>query len=231
MPTINFGVTAAGSPEAGMTLTTARAWVRQFARNAGSSAMYSNEMIDRALQSVGNRFCRVTRCLPRLDGLELTADAADVPISDLAGTFRPEHLIRAYLEGYSGALELVDFNDLADLQADEASSAQPTKLAFSSPREARVYPTPDVDYTLQVRWWQPFTIWTAGTAAPDDVTLNIPEEILTEILPYGPTSILQHNEPEMKYAAQSWQKYLEVETRMKGSGSLAARLVSREMQQ
>jgi hypothetical protein len=83
-----------------------------------------------------------------------------------------------------------------------------------------VWPLPGGAYSFYLRWTQPLTSFTPGTATPTSVTLNIADALLEQILPYGPPALLQHNEPEHAYASESWKKYLEVEARLRGSGRL-----------
>ncbi len=221
--------TAPPAAAAGMTLTEARSYVGQFARNAGGEAVYSLADKDRAIRLVGEQFCRVTRCLPRVDAVPLTAGSAVAPVASIGGAFRPERLIGARLLGESGALALCGWDPLQDLLAERPATGRPTKLAFEDPATANVYPTPNDHYTMRVRWWQPFTAWTPGVASvvADGIVLNVPADLLVQILPYGPPAVLQHNVPEHRYASESWRKYLEIEARLRGSNNLGVRVFDR----
>lgn len=221
-----------------MTLTDARAMVRQFARNAGSSDMYSDTEVDRAIQTVGYRFCRVTRCIQSSyladEGLaEGIYGASFTLASTLGAAFRPEHTLAVLIseggdlqDSEFRRLEIVSYEELMAMHAS-VDEATPTHCAWESVSSTaavlRLWPISDGDYDLTVRFWVPFTTFTAGTASPSGVTLNIIDAHLAEILPYGPPAILQHTEPEHAYASQSWQKYLEFERSMMGAGSLGAR--------
>lgn len=211
---------AATSGPGSMTLTTARAWVVQFARNAaGAAEVYSAAQVDRAIQMVGNHFLRHTQILKTLSTVALAADSAEVSLAGLTG-FRPDRLLRAYLVGEAEPLEIVDYEEVHRAAAESSATGTPLRLAFADWSTGRVSPTPDAIYSLQLLWLTPFTTWTPGTESPDDVTLNLPDEILAEILPYGPPAVLQHNEEEQRYASASWRKYLEIADSMIGLGTI-----------
>jgi hypothetical protein len=218
------------SAPTGMSLTQARAWVRQFARNAGSSTMYANEDVDRAIMFVGDRFCRMTRALKKYASSELLATSdPDIDFTGLT-RFRPNQLVSAHIDGEEDPLEVVEWAALLEEIDEDDSEGVPTLLAFADWTTAKVHKTPDDDYTLHVRWWDRFSLDIAdvGTATPGSVVLNIPTDWLTEILTYGVPAALQHHEPEHMYASQSWAKYLEFENRMKGAGGLGVRAVTRK---
>lgn len=56
--------------------------------------------------------------------------------------------------------------------------------------------------------------------APAGVTLNIPDDVLSEILTCGAPAQLQKNQPEHKYAADAWATYLALESSYIGAGGL-----------
>lgn len=232
MPT-TISTSSASSPS-GMTLTTARNLIKKFARNvAGNSDEYADDAIDYALQFVGERFCRVTRCLLRADSLALTAASSDVPVGTLPGTFHPERLVSAYINGAKCPLRMVPWEDINRHQTSPGGSGRPEEIGFEDPAHAGVWPTPDIDYTLRVRWWEPFITWTPGVASgtADVLVLNLRPDMLHPILAFGAPSVLQHNEPQHKYAEKSWAKYLEEETRFMGAGDLGVRVSRRAIQE
>lgn len=212
-----------------MTLTTARGWVRQFARNAGSSTMYPNDMIDRAIQAVGEDFLRETKAVVQVDSVAVTLATASVDVSGLAVGFAPERLIAAYLSGQAGALDLIGFDALTELQVETPTTGAPSALAFEDSSTVSVWPTPDAAYTLRLRWWVPFTTWTPGvdTATADTIHLNIRPDHLLKILPDGAPAMLQHNEKEMGYATASWARYVAERQKLRGAGSLGAKFLDR----
>lgn len=210
-----------------MKLDHARAFVRQFARNAGES-VYTPDKIDRAIQFVCSRFCRVTRCLPRVDAIVLTSGSPVVSLAGLPSTFGTRRLLSAYLTAVDEPLTVVDYEGLLRKRNQNPTGGAPTLLAWRDASSATLYPTPDLAYTLELRWWQPFTVFVPGCAG--NIDLNLPDDVLAEILPLGPPAILQETEPEHAYGTKSWANYLAVEQSMKGAGSLGVQAVFRELE-
>lgn len=211
----------------GMTLTAARLWARQFARNAGSSSEYSAADVDHALIVVGEQFARMTRCVRAAGTVALTASIAVADCSGLTA-FRPERILDANILTKKCELEITDWQHLYKRQIECTSTGTPQLLAFETWTTANVWPTPDVNLSLRIRYWQPFTSWTPGTAGDASISFNIPDDMLAQILTYGVPAVLQHNQPEHRYASESWKKYLEFEQRMMGAGNLGAKVLIRE---
>lgn len=220
-----------------MTLTSARQFVRFFARNAGDSTMYSDAQVDMAISAVGNQFAEKTRCLPIASSLSTVAANPALDVSSLVSLgFRPEKLLLAYLPaGNAGGtgracrvrLRAASWETLIGRQDGEPRSTVPEMIAFEDWSTAELYPTPDAIYTIKLRWHQPFVTWTYGTGSPDGVTLNLPDEWMTRILSDGVPGKLQLNEPEHKYAATAWQRYLDFEKEMMGKGALGEKSIER----
>jgi hypothetical protein len=209
-----------------MNLTEARAFVRQFARNAGDSGMYPDSEIDRAIQTVCDDFIDYVRCTRTTTALALTAGSSSLPA--LPSLFRPERLLRAWIPA-KGVLDKLGHGDLLKLQIDEGNTGLPQFVAFDSFSTGEVYPTPEAGsaYSLKIQWYEPLTVWTPGGADPG--TLNLPDDYLRQILIYGATATLQHNEPEHKFASESWKKYLAYRLQMHGRGGLSGVISNREM--
>lgn len=213
----------------GMTLTTARAWVRSYARGGGSATQYSNTDIDHAIIDICERFLRKTLAVQVAGTVALTADSAAFDVSGLT-LFRPERILRANVLTLECELELTDWEAQYRKQIECTSTGRPKTLAFetSFATGGEVWPTPDVNYSLRLRWWQSFSAFTPGTASDATTTFNIPNDWLPTILSYGVPAQLQGNDPKYKYAAESWAKYLEFEASMLGAGSRGAKVVIRE---
>ncbi len=211
---------------AGMTLTAARAWVRQFARSGAASSQYSDTDIDHAIMVVGEQFARITKCARAAETVALAAHSAVADVSGLT-LFRPERIMDANILTKECPVEIVDWQHLYQRQIECTSEGTPELLAFETWTTANVWPTPNVALSLRLRWWQPFTSWTAGTAEDASITFNLPDDFMTQILTYGVTATLQHNEPSHKFASESWQKYLAFEQKMMGAGNLGAKVVIR----
>ena len=200
-----------------MNLTDARTIVRQFARNAGDSSVYTDAEIDRAILFVGNRFCRIAKPLKDSQSVTVTATTGAVALSSLT-YFRPERMIDFLVTGYADPLSLVDYSEYHRRYNEGGTGTGRPEIIAMEDNDgtfaAVVYPAPSTSTAAKVRYWLPFTSWTPG-ASGSGVTLNLPDEVLYEILPVGPVAILQHNQPEQAYASASWRAYLEIESMMR----------------
>lgn len=206
-----------------MTIAEARSWVQDYSRNAGDTSEYSASRIDRAIQFVGSRFVRKTRCTRTTSTAALTSGSSAVSTTAIS-LFRPEYALRAWIAA-QGELELTDHGELLERQIACDESGLPSLLAFTSTTAGEAYPTPDAAYTLSITWVEPFVTWTVGTGTP---TFNLPDEWLKEILTYGVPAAMQHNEVEHLYASESWKKYLEFEKECTGFGGFGAKVLRRQ---
>lgn len=210
---------SAGGGDAPLTVAEARAYVRQFARNAADEDEHTDAEVDRAIYTACTHFLRTTRCAIAAATLTLTAGSAALPA--LPAGFKPERLKVAYIPGI-GPLRTVDAIEVELAIATGGDTAGiPRLLAFDSLTAGRVYPAPDTDRTLTLRWWETSVTWEFGDAG--DTALNVPREHLPELLILGATALLQHTDPDEAYASESWQKYLAFAAAVKagGAGSLA----------
>lgn len=219
----------------GMTLSQARDWVRFYARDAaGDDSAYEDNVIDFAIQAVLEQFCRVTKCVRGVSDVDVLEGVATVDTSGLSG-FHPERIVNARIDGQANPLNRPDYTELVRLQQTQGGTGCPTSLAFDDgvTDEGGLHYTPDADYTLKLSWYQPFTTWTPGvdSATADAIVLNCPPDLLLRVLPFGPPSMLQHTDPKMRYASESWKKYLLVEEELRGAKLQGARTVRRNMAQ
>lgn len=209
-----------------MNLTTARSWARQFSRNAGDSTMYTDADVDRAIQTVADRFIVKTRCLKTVSSIALSQGVAAASLAGIP-TFRPDRLVGAYLSTVATPLMMVDYETYLASFVTDASQGVPTAIAFETPSTCYIWHTPNAAYTLRLRWTDFFTPWTPGGADPG--TLNLADDFLRGILSFGVPATLQHNEPEHKYASATWQRYLEFEKDNLSAGSTGARVMFRNV--
>jgi hypothetical protein len=209
-----------------MLLTEARAMVRDYTRNGTDTSAYSDSSVDRAIASIGQRFCRKTQYL------RLSTDivSADGVVEGMPVTFDPANLISVVCAGVASPLTVVPWDELRERSIRRPLTGTPRAIAFRDRTYASLYPTPADATTITMRYAGPFVTWTPGTASPNDVVLNLPNEILLEILPFGPPSLLMKAEPENAgLAARAWENYLEIERGYAGSGHLGQTEASREM--
>jgi hypothetical protein len=240
-----FTTTPASPVSGAMTVYDARAFVRQFARSAGDSSQYSNEQIDRALQACLSRFCRRTRALIYTTSASLAVDdtgfVVQKPPSNTGNpgevTVMPEQLMSVRLVTTGEAITIISSSALEELVAAGDTDVDP-QGAISSNWDSigtggfliSFWPPATVEQTVHAKLWLNATAWTPGLSDEDAqlTTLNLPIAWLNQILPYGPTALLQHNEPEHAYASPTWQKYLEVEQSFMGAGNLGRRVMIRK---
>jgi hypothetical protein len=206
-----------------ITVSEATSWVRTFARNAGDSTEYTDAQIHRAIQQVGNDFLSRVWCSLTQATITITADDPAVDFSGVTGFFA-RRLTRAWVDDQP-PLRVVPHQDVLDnRRLSGTASYQPLLIGFITPTSAEVWPTPTENKTLTYVYRPFFTSWTPGTTP--SITLNIPDDYLQPCLTYGVTAVLQHNEPQHKYASESWKKY-EEHREMCRSEQLGTRVMSR----
>lgn len=214
---------------AGMTVSTARAWVRDALRDGGDSTIFSDATIDRAIQQAGNYYCRMTRSIKRTDSVTITEGSTSFPLTaPIAAGFRPERVIDVWITGQTTPLQLLDYAAVVALAADDDSSDVPAVLAFlDESGNGYLWPEPDDDYTAKLRYWLPFTTWTAGS--DDSTTLNIPTDLIMPVLKDGAAGVaLEANKETRAYAGLLWEKFKAYCVEMKGAGDLGARVTYRQ---
>jgi hypothetical protein len=216
-----------------LTVAQARALLLQFAANKGETSLYNTTAQDNALMALGDDLVVFGECTLRVDSLILAADSDVLPA--LPSRFAPHRLRSAWLVSTnvtietadeSAALQPVDFDQLHKMSILEAEEGQPTQIAFDSLTSGRVYPKPTENYTLKIRWLEPFTTWTAGDSGAAATILNVPEELLRQAIMTGGVYMLHKNMPNSKYARESfaaYQRFL-MSIKDKGYGSLGGRV-------
>ncbi len=225
-----------------LNITTARDWIRDYARNAGDVTDYLPARIDRALQYIGGEFVRFSRCTRQTNSATLAINTAGFSTTGSGFTnFRPEYLIGdPKLWVVSGTtfvaeVEVVSLAEIYDLQLNHAQTAAPqtglSKAAFTlnyaSGSGGLIYPTPDAGYSLYFMWSPPFSAWTPGTTPTPD-SFNIPDEYLQPLLTLFVPRALQHNEPEHIYAADRDAEFMAYCQRCSGMGNLGVTSIKRE---
>lgn len=215
-----------------MNLTNSRALLRQWGSDTADTVLYSNSDVDRAIQALGDDLAFHTNVTRTTDTENCTADDPDLDLSGLTD-FKAERILGIYLTDPDDSskeydLDIIDAGQMRALRRADDSSTTPELIAFTSDTDARLYPTPDVAYVATVEWKAPFTSFTAGTATPDTVDLNIPDEYWRTALMLGGTALLQHTDPKRRYASESWLKYVEFRNLIRGrAGSRAVRSFTR----
>jgi hypothetical protein len=217
-----------------MTLTTARAWLQRSGRNANPGP-YDATDLDLAIAKAGNWFVDTTDLLRRVDAVSLTADSIAADLSALTG-FRPE-LLRGILltdtggapvPGYGDVLGRLVWDALWAKRTASDATGEPQFIAFRSWTSASVYPTPAANRKLEIEWSPRFTAWTPGTDTPDAIVLNVPHDLMIEILDTGAVAKLQMMEKETPQAAGKWQAFERWCQSKRSAGSMGATSLTRE---
>lgn len=210
-----------------MNVTTAREWVRSHCNDALDSSRYSDELVDQAIQYVGNLFCRLTRCLRAAENVAIAAASTNFPIiTPTANGFLPERIIDVSIASKGIVLNIIDYAELIVAAHEDKTTGVPTALAFKATDAAEVWPTPDAAYTAVLRYWRPFTSWAPGTPQ-DGTTLNLPDEYLPTILIDGAASVLRFPNPKDQTASASWRRFMDFTDAMRGAGSMGTKVIYR----
>jgi hypothetical protein len=218
-----------------MNVTTARTYVRQFARNGTDTGTYTNADVDRAIITVGEDFVAHTRSTLRRDSLALAPGDYNLPaFAGALANFTADRLVRAYIDDQQ-ELSIVDFATIVDSRRNNDISGAPTAIGLEVPGPnigaglGQVWPRPDGLYTLYLVWFEPFTTWTEGVVDGSGITINLREDLLRPILIHGATAMLQHTEKQHAFGSRSWQLYLAFRDSMRAAGNLGPRELRREL--
>lgn len=220
------------SPATGMTVEAARLWVRNACRDSVDTTAENVANIDRAIQLVGNHFCRATKYVKRTDSVAITNASTAFPLAaSIAAGFLPERKLDAWIDGQPDPLRFASYAELNTLAANgSVGGSAPTHLAFlDNASDGLLWPTPGAAYTARLRFWQPFTTWTLGAedAGTLATQLNLPDDVIMPILSDGAAAILKAPSPEKAFGSQAWGRFLAYERQMMGAGGLGERTVQR----
>lgn len=217
-----------------LTLTTAREIVRRRLKSGNDTDRYADEDIDDAILLTGNDFVTRTGCTLAKDTVSITAASDQVDFSSIDG-FRPEFMRQLSIvpdsnyvaQQVAQGIDRTDFAEIQLRQGMQPATSIPTMLGFTSLTQATIYPTPQYSGTLSVLWAPPFVSFTPGTATPDDVTLNIPADMVYAVLIYGATVIVQLTEVENIEKVLRSGAYEAHVQRSMGRGGLGAQVMQR----
>jgi hypothetical protein len=205
-------------------ITDARLFVRDYARNAGDSSVYSAATIDRAIQAAADNFIQSTKLTKQTSGLSLTADLSNFSLS--LSDFRPERALGCWIAGVT-VLAIVDHQAIVQEQINFPTTGIPLQIGFDSWVSGDVYPTPSTSCTVNLQWAPPFTSWTPG--GDDPGTVNIPDDFMRTLLRTKVVANLQKYEPEhAKAVAEAEAEYKDFLARVRGTaGSLGEKAAMR----
>jgi hypothetical protein len=241
-----------------MLLGDAQTQTTYFCRNGGVYASRFPAQLDYAIWAAADRFIRETRCLPRVDQITLTNGTAALPAFPTTfrpdrlitayltgsnvkvqwvGGLIPEYAYNTIgapiyagdaLSYSSARLLRKDYQWLSDLSIARNISQQPALIAFDTWTTGLVYPNPDDNYTLNLRWTDFFTSWTYGSGSPS-LALNLPDDMLSGVLMFGAPGLLLSNEPEhAKFGEHCLEQFELFIQKYAGVGNLGAEDITPE---
>lgn len=193
-----------------MTLTVARDIAAQAVIRDGSynpSDTENVKRLDYAIQAAGQEFMNRVRCDRAVDStLSMTTGVQTVNYSTVTA-LKPENFLFAEIVDNTDSLPRryrilpIAYDDMAQLTLRPSLLYQsyvwaalnpnsqlgwPCFLAFNDDRITLwLYPAPQATKVLNLYYWRPFVSWTAGTATPGSVTINIPDDLVYEFLYKG----------------------------------------------
>lgn len=191
---------------ANTTLTTAREIVELLAIRlpGGEVAAGTDNLkrLDYAIKAAGDEFVRRTKCVRKTNSsLTLTADSEAFSTSSITD-FHPDRLIKievnhpdtdtkypalrvSYDEVRNWRLYGFDRTESYPYANGADLTGVPCVFGWKDATSAIVAPLPSIAWEIFLTYWEPFTSWTIGTATPNSVTLNIPDDVIMPVLQHG----------------------------------------------
>ncbi len=103
----------------------------------------------------------------------------------------------------------------------------PCVAAFRDDTTLVYWPFCKVSVNLAVQYWQPLVVWTAGTASPTGVTLNVPDDYIQRAIVTGSASQLQWNTPAGRMASVEGQAFEALIKEVSGTYAVDTSRISR----
>lgn len=211
-----------------MLLSQCRDALRRAVLHAGGRS-YDHDKVDSAIQFMGNDFVNYTGCTRTSGTVTISADTNTVDLSSLSG-YTTECFRQARI-GYTPYLKKRDFDQVLEDIEQCAQTGTPTTISLEvGSTIALLYPTPTVEATLTVFWCPPFTSWTPGAKNPGEITLNIPDRYINNMIWLGAAAAMVDAEADTYYHSAGWKQYerMKIQTRKEfnsnpGGGRIARR--------
>lgn len=184
-----------------------------------TNGSYDNDKIDRAIMAAGQIWNRETRIYAVTQNITLSNGNETVNIPATATDFLPDQWMRGEIDYYRVLKE--DYVKLAMLYQNSTNSGRPLAIGFRTQTQAIVYPKPDMDYTMRMTYWPPFTAWIPGQV-DDSILLNIYAKFARDVAWFGAGTLLVYGETGhgSLYAEKGWQHFNELIERVKGMQQL-----------
>jgi hypothetical protein len=180
--------------------------------NASKTRMGDDSHRRMALQVALDHFMRTTKCVWKKGTASIALGGTTFSVSSLAD-FRPERFIRADLQGEWQPVGLKTYESIADAHRNRGGvTGKPRAIAFRADASSGVtgvcWPTSDAAYTLEIVYAEPAdNVITEESGLASSSHLNIPDEYLPELITFGASAALEHNDPDAMYQSVAWQRF------------------------
>lgn len=193
------GAIPASSSNVGPTVGELLTHLRNAGRNVGinddDDTVYSLEEKHLTIQGILDHFIRETHCTTQADTIAIATDDESVDFSDIDG-FHTDRLNKLWIDE-EDVIEGPNLDEVLERRRCEPdATGSPTRIGFTDTQTARIWPTADDDYTLNVLWWPPLTAFTAGDTDSNDITINVPRDLAVTAVRTGGVAWLQNGSIE-----------------------------------
>lgn len=211
--TNTFTTTNASVSSVGLiSLTEAREIVRDSVLNVMPGS-YSDAKIDRAIQFAGRLFMRETRCVVARANVTLDAGERYADVQDQIPDFNVWMWARAQITVDDRIYRVLraDYGAIQRFyESNGNQTGRPRQVGFMSETRIIMYPEPEIEYTMEVQYFEPLTSWTPG-ASGASVTLNIPADFVRDVLWFGAgTALLYGEQYQNLYAQKGWNYFMQL---------------------
>lgn len=222
--TNSFTTTAAAAAGTGLiTLTQAREIVRNSVLHVPNGS-YSDSQIDNAILFVGKMWMRDTKCVQKIGQVAITDGNREIDIQASLPDFNYWMFSRCQIVDDNNYIKTVardDYSKVANAYCNSTQSGRPRAMGIKTNSTALLYPTPDDDYTLHIIYAEPFVQFTAGTLSPDVITINIPGDLVRDVLWFGAGTALVFGENyQNMYPTRGWAYFMELKKKVEGQMSI-----------
>lgn len=189
-----------------MTVGDIRLWLedKTVSRNISDEAVYGSDStlarrtgLDHHIQTVLNHFIRKTNCTRLVEDFAMESGQWEFDLSLELPSFRADLLLDVWIDG-ERPLQLVDDGFVRQKRFDSPNSEDaPVFIGFTSLTEFICWPATDDEYTLKLRRREPLISWSPGDTNADALEINLPDDVLAEVIPTGIVASLQGLDLEM----------------------------------
>jgi hypothetical protein len=159
-----------------------------------------------ALGLVLHQFMRETRCVLTSRTVPILADATSFDVSTWPD-FRMERVVRAELVDEWQPVLLKSYATIAKQHRERTTTGAPQWFGWRTHDTGVLWPRADAGYTLRLTYAAPAIDVVITQSSSEDPEINIPEEYLFDVIRFGATAVLEHNDPDALFQSAAWQKF------------------------